>query len=108
MNNGECDEKIDVYSFVVLVYFIISGGQLPDTSFSELFQGKTPQVPPSFSPNTKEIIEFCCNINPHVRPSFSEIVDYLKNEKCISNDFIKIRTYWSSKSHQRTPKANFN
>ena len=90
LNNGKCDEKIDVYSFGVLVYFIISGGQLPNTSFSELIQRKTPQVPPSFSPNAKEIIEFCCNINPQERPSFSEIVDYLKNEQCILMDLSKL------------------
>lgn len=90
LRDEKCNEKVDVYSFSVLVYFILSGGDLPNMSLAELMKGSIIQVPSNFMPNSKEIIEFCCNLNPQVRPSFLEIVKYLKNEQCVLLDLNKV------------------
>ena len=86
LKNADTNEKVDVYSFGVLAYFILIGGDLPKMTLVELVNEKPLKVPSSFSPNAKEIIEYCCNIDPQIRPSFIEIVEYLKNPGCILMD----------------------
>lgn len=89
LKNEDSDEKVDIYSFGLLSYFILSGGDLPKVSLVELVNMKPLQVPSSFTPNAKEIIEYCCSIDSQKRPSFIEIVDYLKNPDCILMDLSK-------------------
>lgn len=89
LQDSEYNEKIDVYSFGILVYFILNEGKLPETSMIELINGKQLKAPSSFTPNAIEIIEYCCNNDPQIRPSFAEIVEYLKNEECVLMDMSK-------------------
>ena len=72
------DEKVDVYSFCVLVYFIVSGGELPNIKIGEILKGKKAEIPSSFTEATREIINSCWNFNSNERPSFNEICERMK------------------------------
>lgn len=48
INEEPYDEKVDVYSFGVLVYFIISGGELPNIKIRDVCLGKSADIPSSF------------------------------------------------------------
>lgn len=78
----EYDEKVDVYSFGVLAFFILSGGQLPEIKMSEKMKGKKAPIPSSFTKFSQELVSECWNFNSADRPSFSDIV-----EKMVQNDF---------------------
>ena len=70
LKNAYTNEKVDVYTFGIRYYFISK------VSLVELANVKSLQVPSSFPPNAKEIIEYCCSIDPQIRLGFIEIVDY--------------------------------
>jgi serine/threonine protein kinase len=83
---GHYDEKVDVYSFGLVVYEIIVGNALLSGSsekgrvFIELQKGWRPAIPAEFFEVSKILIDKCWSANPNERPGFSEIRSYL--EKC--------------------------
>ena len=76
--NEEYDEKVDVYSFGVLRFFVLSGGQLPKIKMSDKMKGKKAEIPSNFSEFARELIEECWNFDPKDRPSFSDILKKMK------------------------------
>ena len=68
------DEKVDVYSFGMLAFFVLSGGEMPRIKISEILAGKKATMPPSFTEFAKGLISSCWNFNAKDRPSFSDIV----------------------------------
>ncbi|KAK8890680.1 protein kinase activity protein [Tritrichomonas musculus] len=72
------DEKVDVYSFGVLCFFVLSGGEMPKIKMSELLSGKKAAIPSSFSDISKSVISDCWNFESKDRPSFSEIVSRME------------------------------
>lgn len=76
------DEKVDVYSFGVDVFFVLSSGQLPKIKLFDIPKGKKAEIPPSFTDFSKNLINDCWNLDPKDRPSFEEIVD-----RMIKNNF---------------------
>ena len=70
---NEIDEKADVYSFGVLLLYILNGGKKID-----LGNKKKPVFPRAFSDYSKELIKKCCNVNPKKRPNFNVICKELE------------------------------
>ena len=80
------DEKVDVYSFGVLVFFILNNGELPKIKTGEILRGKKAEIPSSFSEFVKNLINSCWNFKPSDRPSFKEICSLMeKNKYCLCN-----------------------
>ena len=84
--DGNYNEKIDVYSFGMMLYEIVTGNlalrhlnQLQVTGF--ISHGKRPDIPTSVLPFTKKLIERCWSQNPYQRPSFNDIYDCLVDER---------------------------
>lgn len=77
-NIEDYDEKVDVYSFGVLLFFMLSGGELPKIKMSEKMNGKKAQIPASFTKFATELINSCWNFNSKDRPSFSDILCQLE------------------------------
>ena len=75
------DEKVDVYSFGVLCFFVLSGGEMPRIKLSEILSGKKAAIPPSFSDFSKSLVSDCWNFNAKDRPSFSEIVSRMEENE---------------------------
>lgn len=73
INGDEYDEKVDVFSFGVIVHFILSGGQIPsfDQKDNIIIQSKLKLL-------AKQMIEGCCCKEPESRPSFAIICDTLE------------------------------
>lgn len=74
INEQHYDEKVDVYSFGVLVYFILSGGKMPEITLAQVANGKMANIPTSFTPFARDLITKCWNFEPNVRPSFDTIL----------------------------------
>ena len=72
------DEKIDAYSFGVLVFYVLSGGKLPKIKIKERVRGKKADIPSSFTEFSKKLINECWNFNPKDRPSFQMILNDLE------------------------------
>ncbi|KAK8884333.1 hypothetical protein M9Y10_043441 [Tritrichomonas musculus] len=81
LNEEEYNEKVGVYSFGVLLYFIISGGELPKIKIKDICMGKKALMPDSFTSFTKSLINECWNFDYNERPSFDSICDKLENSK---------------------------
>lgn len=74
-------EKVDVYSFGVVVFFILSGGSYPKIKVREVADGKKAKIPKSMNKVARQLIGGCWSTEPDDRPSFEEIVDYIKDNK---------------------------
>ena len=72
------NEKVDVYSFGVLMFYILSNGILPMIKTPQILQGKKAEIPSSFTEFSKKLINDCWNFKPSERPSFVDIVERLK------------------------------
>ena len=69
------DRKIDVYSFGVILIFIVTG-KYPS---NKLIKGVLPKLPSETSNWVKEMIISCLSAKPKDRPSFSEIIEIMKS-----------------------------
>ena len=72
------DEKVDVYSFGVLIFFVLSFGQLPKIKIFDILKGKKAEIPSSFSDFSKKLINDCWNHEPKDRSSFQAILDNME------------------------------
>ncbi len=69
------DEKVDVYSFGVLLFFIMTGGLLPKIRMFDILKGKKAEIPSSFTELSKKLINDCWNFEAKDRPSFKDIIE---------------------------------
>ncbi|KAK8885614.1 hypothetical protein M9Y10_041064 [Tritrichomonas musculus] len=79
MMYGKYDHKVDIYSFGVLLYFILSRGETPRLESSDQ-QVKIPDG--KFNNFASELIQKCMSYSPDNRPNFEDIINEI-NE----NDF---------------------
>lgn len=77
------DNKVDVFSFGHVLYFILTKGQMPKR-IQSIF-GKKPPIPDQINELSKDLLNRCWSTNADERPSFSEILEIIK-----SNDFALI------------------
>ncbi|KAK8889036.1 hypothetical protein M9Y10_033779 [Tritrichomonas musculus] len=80
--NEHYNNKVDVYSFGVVAFFILAGGKMPKISFAEQVTGKRAPIPDEINEISQKMINSCWSSQPEERPSFTEIVEMIKN-----NDF---------------------
>lgn len=70
-------EKVDVYSFGVILFFVLTNGQYPKISISEIATGKKATIPANVNQISRELILRCWSTKSDDRPSFNEIVEYI-------------------------------
>lgn len=87
LNGLDFDEKADVYSFGVILYYIISKGNMPNIGPRDVAKGKMADIPPEFTKISSRLIRQCWNFEPKDRPSFEIIVSEI--EKNIKT-FLKL------------------
>ncbi|KAK8853013.1 hypothetical protein M9Y10_018012 [Tritrichomonas musculus] len=78
LNEQEYTEKVDVYSFGVLVFMLLNDGNLPSIILRDICLGKKAEIPSFFTEFSRNLIESCWNFDPKKRPSFDEILIELK------------------------------
>ena len=78
IDDNDYNEKVDVYSFGVLLYFVLSNGQLPKIKLSAILSKKKAEIPSQFTEYAKQLISACWNFDPKDRPSFQVILETLE------------------------------
>ena len=102
--DDDYNEKVDVYSFGVLLFFIISGGELPKIKIPQILQGKKAEIPSSFTMLAKNLINDCWNFDAKNRPSFNEIYNFILENHCQlldlnDDDFTEVQAFINN--HQK-------
>ena len=77
MKNDNYNEKVDVFSFGALIYYILNLGDIPKITVFDYIQCKTFEIPKTFTKFSRELIESCMNQDPNSRPEFSTICDMI-------------------------------
>lgn len=89
LEEDDYNEKIDVYSFGVLIFFILNNGELPKIKTGEIIKGKKAEIPSSFSKFSADLINSCWNLDPKERPSFNDICNLMKSNNYKLVNFSK-------------------
>lgn len=71
------DNKIDVYAFGIVIFFIILG-QLPPLNLERVVSGIPPKIPANVHNWVRNMILKCIQLEPAKRPSFNDIFEELK------------------------------
>ncbi|KAK8841461.1 hypothetical protein M9Y10_027079 [Tritrichomonas musculus] len=89
-DDDDYDNKTDVYSFGVIVYFLFVG-KMPNQSIKDKSMKKKikmPDVSPSVSKCCIDLMSMCLEIDPKTRPSFNEILIFLRENKYMLADDV--------------------
>ncbi|KAK8871759.1 copper transport protein ctr1 [Tritrichomonas musculus] len=81
LKEEDYNEKADVYSFGVILFFILSGGKMPKINIIDVGTGRKAEIPSSFTQFAKNLINSCWNFKPDDRPSFKTIIDEMVKNK---------------------------
>ena len=73
------NEKVDVYSFGVILFFILTNGEYPKISISEIATGKKANIPININEISRQLILRCWSFKSDDRPSFKDIIEYIKS-----------------------------
>lgn len=79
IDGEEYNEKVDVYSFGILVCFALNNGKIPKIKMKDLFAGKKIEFPSNFNEFSTNLINECLSFDASRRPSFNEILDQLES-----------------------------
>jgi serine/threonine protein kinase len=80
-------EKVDVFSFGLIVYEILTGDAVFPASLTpfevirQLLRGERPTIPDSCGPFMKSVITECWSQRPENRPSFHRILERIQQEE---------------------------
>ena len=75
------NEKIEVYSFGVILYFILTGDLYPKINIVDIGLGKKAQIPKNINVFSRNLINQSWSAGPDDRPgvgSFSELVKTIR------------------------------
>lgn len=86
-------EKVDVYSFGVVLFFVLTNGELPKINIVETAMGKKAKIPKEINEFSRDLINSCWSLKPEERPSFSEIIENIKNEKFKLIDGVEKKSF---------------
>ena len=75
------DNKVDVYSFGVLLYWILNNGEMPKITLIQMGTGKMAKIPDSVNKFATKLIQDCWSFDPKQRPSFESISNTLRSNK---------------------------
>ena len=81
INEDEYDEKVDVYAFGVIVFFILNKGDLSNIKIVDMIKGKQIMIPSTFTTYAKKLIYECWKVESKERPSFKDILESMKNNE---------------------------
>ncbi|OHT16184.1 hypothetical protein TRFO_41981 [Tritrichomonas foetus] len=109
------DMKVDVYSFGMIVYEILTGCRPFDEISNpwalgmKICNGERPPITSSISPNLRPLIESCWSQLSNARPTFADVFNYLYNQAVIPEecDMHAIEAYYkkiSAKSAELSEK----
>ena len=90
MREEEYDNKTDVFSFGIVLYFIFLG-KMPGQTMKEKAMGKQiklPEVSPSVNKCCIDLMSKCLDSDPKERPSFNEILTILRDNKFMLADDV--------------------
>lgn len=73
------NEKVDVYSFGVLFFFVLNNCDISRIKIGDILRGKKIEIPENFTDLAKKIIYSCLLFDANDRPSFEEILQELEN-----------------------------
>ena len=73
------NEKVDVFSFGVLIFYMLTGGEYPKITLPEVAAGNKADIPSVFTNFTKKLIDECWNFHSKDRPSFKTILELMSN-----------------------------
>jgi serine/threonine protein kinase len=93
-SDGHYDERVDVYSFGIIVYEIITGSGVfsnpgdKKSLYLDMQNGKRPDIGRNVLPNMKELIERCWSQEASKRPSFNVIWNSLERMEFVVMDGV--------------------
>lgn len=80
-DDGDYNEKVDVYSFGVLLLFILTRNKSPKIKPRSQIQRKIPQIPKCVNESARSLILRCISFDPKDRPSFQEITKFIRENE---------------------------
>lgn len=81
INEDEYNEKVDVYSFGVLMLFVLNGGDLSAIKIGDILCRKKLKLPYTLSNFAAHLIGLCMSFDPNSRPSFKVIRNQIIQNK---------------------------
>ena len=96
--NENYSEKVDVYAYGVVLFFVMSNGEYPQIGIKEVADGKKASFPSDINEVSQKLISWCWETNPDERPSFAQVLNFIKENKFklldgIDGDLNKIRSF---------------